>query len=284
MQLGSYEHQKLFCQALTDRHVRYTLDQVPWPQLSDTERQRLQDIPFWSEMLQQKRQLALLVRTLAAQTKPTRLKGGILLLSQEMERQVKLIEQMMAFYQIPTVSLPLQPLPEDLTPGLLDLAFDQYLSAYILWGWFAVAREQQYLPEALLEVWEPILEEDARHSIFFANWTAGQQFSLNNNWRRLRAIWQRGLQFLGLFDRFGRRLEDKTLPKTASTADIFMGQLTAAQLLHYCLDAHEQRLGEVPPPLVKPKLAPELTHWLLKILKAWPRRQAPSVADPSGSR
>lgn len=284
MQLGSYEHQKLFCHALTDHHVKYNLDQIPWPQLADDQLQRLREIPFWAEVLQQKRQMALIVGALAAQTKPTRLKGAILLLSQETERQVKLLEQMMSFYQIPQTSIPARPLPGELTPVLQDLAFDQYLSAYILWGWFAIAREQQYLPEALLEVWEPILDEDARHSIFFTNWTAGQQFSLSNNWRRLRAIWGRGLQFLGLFDRFGRQIEDATLPKTASTADVFMGQLTAARLLQYCLDAHEQRLGEVKPPLVKPKLAPELTHWLLRILKAWPRRQAPTAANPSGNR
>lgn len=284
MQLGSYEHQKLFCHALTDHHIKYDLDQVPWPQLTDEQLQRLREIPFWAEVLQQKRQLGLIVSALATQTKPTRLKGAILLLSQEMERQVKLLEQMMSFYQIPQTKVSARPLPGELTPVLQDLAFDHYLSAYILWGWFAIAKEQQYFPDALLEVWEPILDEDARHSIFFANWTAGQPFSFGNSWRRLRAIWERGLQFLGLFDRFGRRVEDATLPTTASTADIFMGQLTAAQLLQYCLDAHEQRLGEVQPPLVKPQLAPELTHWLLRILRAWPRRQAPTPANPSGTR
>jgi hypothetical protein len=283
MQLGSYEHRQLFCQALTDHHIKYDLDQVLWPQLADRDLQRLREIPFWSSVLQQKRQMALIASAVAAQTKPTRLKGATLLLAQEANRQVQLIEQMMAFYQIPKLNVPARPLPGDLIPVLMDLAFDQYLDAFVLWGWFALAQEQQYLPEALLEVWELILDEDARHSVFFANWRAGEGFSIGNSWRRLRSLWQHSVQFLGLFDRFGRQIEDATLPKTASTTDIFMGQLTAEQLLTYCLAAHEQRLAGVKPPLVKPKLAPELTQLLLRILRSWPRRQVPTAANPSGS-
>ena len=167
---------------------------------------------------------------------------------------------------------------------LIDLAFDQYLDAFVLWGWFSVAREQQYLPEALLNVWEPILDEDARHSLFFANWSAGQQFSLGNSWRRLRSLGQHGSEFLGLWDRFGRRIEDATLPKTASSTDIFMGQLTAKQLLTRCIEAHDQRLAEVEPPLIRPQLAPQVTQWLLRILQAWPERQAtPTTTASPGS-
>ncbi|MGF1600777.1 MAG: hypothetical protein ACFCU8_01950 [Thermosynechococcaceae cyanobacterium] len=284
MQLGSYEHRKVFCQALTDHHIKYDLDQIPWPQLTEQDLQRLREIPFWSKVLQQKRQMASIARKVALQTKPTKLKGAITLLAQETGRQVRLIERMMEFYQIPKVSIPTDDPPNALPPVLMDIAFDQYLDAYILWGWFALAREQQFLPEALLDVWEPILDEDARHSIFFANWTAGQRFSMSDNLRRLRTLWQHVGRFIGLFDRFGRHIEDATLPKTASTADIFMGQLTAARLLQHCLDAHDQRLASVEPPLVKPQLAPELTQWLLRILQAWPRRQVPTAANPSGTR
>ena len=97
MQFGSYEHRKLFCQALTDRHIKYDLDKVPWPQLSEPELQRLRGIPLWTKVLQQKRQMALIASAAASQTRPTRLKGALLLLSQEIERQVQLLEQMMAF-------------------------------------------------------------------------------------------------------------------------------------------------------------------------------------------
>lgn len=278
MQLGSYEHRKLFCQAFVDAHIEYSAGD--WPQLEDQALPRLRNSPFWSAVVQNKQQLALIASTVATQTKPTRLKAAITLLSEESERQAQALEQFMAFYQIPKLSIPARPLPGDLKGVLADLAFEQYLDAFVRWGWFALAREQSYLPAALLDRLDPLLQEEAHHSVFCANWAAGQRFSFDRSWRRLRSLRQYGSQFLGLLDRFGRRVDDATLPKTASATDIFIGQFTAEQLLNACITAHDQRLSDIHPQLVKPHLAPQLARWLMQLLRAWPQRK-PAVATPS---
>ncbi len=282
MQLGSYEHRKLFCQELLEGQLEYDPSQL-WPQLDEVTLLRLREIPFWSKILEQKQQMALIANAVANQTKPTRLKAALSRLAEESGRQAQLLERLMAVYQIPQSPLSASPLPDDLASVLLDLAFGQYLDAFVLWGWFDLAREKQYLPESFLNLLEPMLDEEACHSVFFANWGAGQRFNVGNSWKRMMLIGRQGSQFLGLLNRFGRQVEDATLPQTASTADIFIGQLTAAQLLNHCIKAHDQRLAKVNPELVKPQLAPQLAQWLLRILKAWPQRQVTPTGSPSNS-
>lgn len=282
MQFGSYEHRKLFCQDLIDRHIEYDPNQMPWPQLGAEALQRVQEIPLWATVLQRKRQLALVSGAVAAQIKPTLLKAAISLQAAESKRQVQLLENGMAFYQI---SQPQQQewtlQPKALAPVLMDLAFNQYLDDSILWGWFALVRERQYLPNELLDLLDPLLNEDSHHSIFFANWMAGQRFRIGHRARQVRSLGQYSGRLLGLMNQFGRYIEDATLPQTASTTEIFLGQLSARQFLESCIKAHDQRLADHHPPLVKPHLAPQITQWLLKILAAWPQRKPSSAMTPS---
>jgi hypothetical protein len=51
MQLGSEQHKQLFCHSFLDTHLEYQPQNLPWPELDQTNLNRLKSIPFWREAL-----------------------------------------------------------------------------------------------------------------------------------------------------------------------------------------------------------------------------------------
>src|SRR6185295_13910716 len=90
----------------------------------------------------------------------------------EERRHALLLETLIARYGLDVDPGPETPLPANLEAAFMRTGYGECIDSFFAFGLFATAREAGFLPRALLDVLEPIVQEEARHILFLVNWVA----------------------------------------------------------------------------------------------------------------
>lgn len=284
MKIGSEEHKEFFCRNFLATHRQYNPEQLPWPELTGADLDKLRAIPFWDEALYTERKAGLMLRTYAETVSDPLLRQAITLQADEEARHGRLIEYLIQRYDVKVPKRPESPLPDDLERGFRKFGYGECFDSFFAFGLFAIAREAQAMPEALFTIFDPILDEEARHMVFFVNWIAyrritegrGVMHGLASLWNYADALRRR----LDTLKSSGQKQGQKK-GFTATGAKSFMAHLTLEKFLATCVQENISRMSVYDTQLLRPEVLPIVTSIVVQGLRLLPSRKADPAVSPS---
>lgn len=278
MKFGTDAHRDLFCQHFIDSYLDYEPTALPFPHLDSEQLALLKGIPFWEKARDVEREAGVLVSAFAETIADPVIREAMALQGREEARHAKLIKTLIDRYGIEVGEPPAIQLPSAMETTFTIFGFEECLDSFFAFGLFGIAREAALLPEQLFTIFDPILDEEARHIVFFVNWFTYLQIQRGQGFLPLRLAktawgYSRALQSLiGAF--IG---DDNGDNFTATSADAFSLDVTPQQFVATCLAENRKRMSKFDPQLLQPKLLPYLSTVALQVLRLLPKQQQPSL-------
>jgi len=278
IKIGSEAHKELFCQSFLHSYQEYEPKQLPWPKLDTEALSLLRGIPFWHEALTVELRAGEMVSAFAETIDDPLLRESIALQGKEETRHSRLLDTMMTQYGI-EIDRPQPTIPNDLKTGFIDLGHEECLDSFFAFGLFQLAHQARVLPEAMFAIFEPILDEEARHIVFFANWMAYMQIQQGQGAgliRGAKSLWFYGRAVNRLISSFSQGSSQNGPGFTVAGASAFPFKITAESFLATCLSENARRMSKFDRQLLFPELVPTLAKTALQTIKLLPKKQTSS--------
>ncbi len=273
---GSEAHKELFCRQFIDTHVLYDPETLPWPELNAAELERLRGVPFWQEVYHTERRAGAIVDAFTPQVTDPIVRDAVALQGVEETRHAKLIQVMIDRYGLNATKQPLDAFPPDLETAFIDFGFGECLDAFLGFGAFKTARESEFLPEAMFEIFDVLMQEETRHIVFFINYMAWREKRRGHvaPTRALKSAWFYGRaasRLLGMVRRGQQPNDGKDFAVTQ--ANLFLDGFSFRQFVEDCYRENARRMNVFDPDLMQPRLLPAVADLALRGLRLWDRRR-----------
>jgi hypothetical protein len=272
---GSEEHKQLFCRMLLDTFDPYKPAVIPWPRLEPDALARLTGLPFWDIAVETELHTSKTMQSVADCVGDPTIREAIALNAFEERRHKLVLENMIRFYGIaiePDESFAPPPDPEW---SYLCTGYGECFDSFFAFGLFRLAKESGFFPPDLIEVFEPVIQEEARHIIFFVNWAAytqarrpvplrpafaGRRFAAlaTRAWKRMKFAKGGVAAKPGAGSRLGRYNSRMTVEGRKFVAG---GEaLTIERFMRLCLAENDRRMARYDPRLLRPMAMPRLVR------------------------
>jgi hypothetical protein len=282
---GSEAHKTAFCRMLLDTHNPYKPSIIDWPRLEPEARDRLVGLPIWDIAVQTEGKARLRVSSYARTIADPLLREAIELDAFEEGRHKEVLSNLVEAYGIRLAPEPRYQEPRDPEWAFMVTGFSECIDSFFAFGLFALAKRSGFFPPALVDTFEPVMQEEGRHILFFANWVSWHRRNLPL-WRRpifsakIIAVWFfLGWERIGIargFDSAGGEVpQDNNFTLTGSKA-VGAVDLSIRTLLDVCLAENDRRLSGYDTRLLRPRLVPCLTRLARLIM---PRRATGGAAS-----
>jgi hypothetical protein len=268
LRIGSDDHKVRFCREFVDTHHAYEPDAIRWPDLDEGARERLRGLPFWGEAVGSERTAAARVRAMADVEPDPVLREAIAMQAYEEERHAHLLDHLLKFYDIPFPDEKAQK-PRDAEWGFMRMGYGECFDSFFAFGLFKVASDTGFFPRPLTEVFDGVMQEEARHILFFSNWAAHRGTRLpvvQKPWFLVRRVAGVALQAIG-------RVKTALQLRDADSGDDFtmqvpdeIGDVTLTTLARTCAGENDRRLSQYDPELLRPRMVPSLVGLALRFV------------------
>jgi hypothetical protein len=266
IKIGSEAHKRLFCRMLLDTHNPYKPAVLVWPKLNPDTLLRITSLPIWDIAVQTEGRATLRVEAYAKTVTDPLLREALIMDGGEEARHKVVLSKLVEAYGIALEPEPSYEVPKDPEWGWMVTGYSECIDSFFAFGLFESAKRTGYFPAELVETFEPVIQEEARHILFFANWTAW--------YRRQLPWWQRPLfafkvmrvwAFL-IWERIGiaKGLDSKGEMQDANFAITGRQQigldLKLGELLDMCLVEDQRRMAGYDPRLLRPTVVPRIAR------------------------
>ena len=266
LRIGSEAHKEAFCRMLLDTHDPYKPAVIDWPKLEDDALARLTGLPFWDIAVATEGHAAARIGRMAERERDPLLREAIALMAFEEQRHKDVLSNMIRCYGIQLGAEPPYQPPPQVERSFMRTGAGECFDSFFAFGLFELAKRSGFFPELLVEVFEPVIQEEARHIVFYVNWLAyaERQRPLPARaafrWCRLSTLASAAKARLKL----GRDLESDSFA-TASQGSIAV-KISPRGFVELCLAENDRRMARLDPRLLRPSLIPGLARLALPFL------------------
>jgi hypothetical protein len=270
--LGSDAHKILFCRTLLDTFDPYKPAVIDWPQLDTETRERLVSLPIWDIAVQTEGRARLNVASYAAVTPDPLLRKAIELNAFEEGRHKLVLSNLVAAYGVTLAPEPQYVVQGDPEWAFMVTGYSECIDSFFAFGLFESAKRSGFFPAALVDTFEPVIQEEARHILFFVNWAAWHRRTIPF-WRRpffeikvlavwLFLIWER----IGIARDMGNGVQDNNF--TVTGAKSVGSDINVGELIDICLAENQRRMSHYDQRLLRPVFVPALARLARRFMRS----------------
>jgi hypothetical protein len=270
--LGSDAHKILFCRTLLDTFDPYKPAVIDWPQLDTETRDRLVSLPIWDIAVQTEGRARLNVASYAAVTADPLLRKAIELNAFEEGRHKLVLSNLVAAYGVTLAPEPQYVVQGDPEWAFMVTGYSECIDSFFAFGLFESAKRSGFFPAALVDTFEPVIQEEGRHILFFVNWAAWHRRTMPF-WRRpffeikvlavwLFLIWER----IGIARDMGNGVQDNNF--TVTGAKSVGSDMNIGELIDICLAENQRRMSLYDRRLLRPALVPALARLARRFMRS----------------
>ncbi|OUJ16869.1 ferritin-like domain-containing protein [Acetobacter sp. DsW_063] len=290
---GSQEHKQAVAQMFRDTFNPYKPSVINWPKLDPETLKRVTSLPIWDIAVQTEGKARLRMAAYASMIDDPDMKDAISRNAWEENRHKEVLSKLVEAYGIEMAPEPPYIEPSDPEWAYLVTGFSECVDSFFAFGLFKVAQTSGFFPAELIETFEPVMQEECRHILLFANWLAWYR-ATGPAWRRpwfelkVLAVW-----FFLVYERIGlarsvdsdgkEHTQDNNFTVTGAQ-EMTSQDLTLADFMALCLKENDKRFSGYDRRLLRPKLAPNLAKaglWALRLAGRRPKAEADGVVVPA---
>jgi hypothetical protein len=258
---GSPEHYQMFTQILGATYNPYRPAVLDWPKLEPETLKRITSLPIWDIAVQTEIKASMRIEAYAKTVKEPELRAALLHMAGEERRHRDVLARLVAAYDIPMHPDGEYVLPNDAEWGFLVTGYSECIDSFFAYGLFELARRSGFFPLELVETFEPVIQEEARHILFFTNFIAWKRATLPW-WKRpffeakiaavyAYLIWER----IGIAKSVDG-LEGADANFTVNGSQAISDEMDPAKLIDICLEQDVTRMQGYDSRLLRPTTAP----------------------------
>ena len=276
IRVGSEEHKKLLCRMLLDTFNPYKPSIIDWPKLQPDALKRLTELPIWDIAVQTENRAMNNVRVYGERCiKDPLLRKAIALDAFEEGRHRHVLANLVEAYGIKLAAEPAYIDPRDPEWAFMVTGFSECIDSFLAFALFETAKRSGYFPPELVDTFEPVIQEEARHILFFKNWV---EWHIRNMplWRRpwfhikIAAVWVfLAYERIGFAKDVGNGLQDNNFTMTGASK---VGEdLSIGELLKLALSENDRRMAPYDARLLRPTFVPRLARAALWFMRKTPK-------------
>ena len=249
---------------------------IEWPRLNHEARQRITSLPIWDIAVQTEGKARLHMANYASCIADTDMRSAIALNAWEENRHKTVLANLVSSYGIPLANEPPYEQPRNAQRAYMRTGYSECIDSFFAFGLFAMASRSGLFPPELVATFEPVMQDECRHILLFANWVAWQRATLPW-WRRVlfelrvAAVWvQLGWERIGLarsIDGDGNETYQDNNFTVTGTKSVTATEFSVRDLMRVCLEENERRFSGYDSRLKRPSTMPGLVRLLVRFLR-----------------
>ena len=288
---GTAAHKRAAAAMFRETFNPYKPSIIQWPQLDPAAQERLTGLPIWDIAVQTEGKARLRMLAYAQALADRDWQAAIEQNGWEEWRHKVVLSDLVRSYGIGLEPEPPYRNPRDAEWAYLVTGFSECVDSFFAFGLFELAKRSGYFPIALVDTFEPVIQEEARHILLFANWLAAHRAGLSLPRRlwfecRVLAVWAflgwerigfaRGMDNDKAGDKAGGKAGGKpqdnnfTLNGSAAVSDV---DVSVPELMAICLTENDRRFAGYDARLLRPTTTPALARLAIRLSGLFRRRR-----------
>jgi hypothetical protein len=263
---GADAHFQMLTRLLKETYNPYKPAVLHWPKLEPDTLARITSLPIWDIAVQTEIKAAMRIEAFADTVRSPALAAALRHMAGEEARHRDVLARLVAAYDIPMQPEETYAPPKDAEWGFMVTGFSECIDSFFAYGLFEMAKRSGFFPAELVETFEPVVQEEGRHILFFANWLAWHKATMPL-WRRpyfalkIMAVWT----FL-IWERIGIArdvdgLDGGDANFTVNGSKALTDEMDPAKLIDICLEEDKRRMEGYDARLVRPRTMPRLARF-----------------------